>query len=70
MAIRIVEDRVWQLMANAGIQAQEDLAVRMGQHPVSVNRVVRGRTPPSIGTVDLLCRVLNAQPGDFLIYYK
>ncbi len=67
--MRIRESRIKNLMEKEGIKSQAELSRRCGMEPQSLNRAIKGRQK-SIGgtTIDKLCRILNAQPGDFLYY--
>ena len=69
MPVRIRESRIKVLMEKEGIKTQTELARLCDMGVVSLNRAIRGRQK-NVGssTVDKLCRVLNAQPGDFLYY--
>ena len=69
MAVRIRESRLKILMEKEGIKSQAELSRRCDMEPQSLNRAIKGRQK-SIGgtTIDKLCRILNAQPGDFLYY--
>ena len=65
----IRESRIKVLMEKEGIGTQTELARRCNMGVVSLNRLIKGRRK-SIGgaTIEKLCQVLNAQPGDFLYY--
>ena len=69
MPVRIRESRIKTLMEKEGIRSQAELARRCNMGVVSLNRAIKGRQK-NVGssTVDKLCQVLNAQPGDFLYY--
>jgi len=46
-----------------------ELAQLCGMNHISLNRLIKGRRKNvSGGTIDKLCEVLEAQPGDFLYY--
>jgi len=67
--VRIRESRIKVLMEKEGIKSQAELARRCSMRVVSLNRLIRGhRTSIGGSTINQLCRVLNAQPGDFLYY--
>jgi len=34
----------------------------------SLNKVLKGRQSPGSATIDKLCEILGAQPGDFLFH--
>lgn len=56
-------------MAERNISNKE-LAALMGMHPTSVSRLKTRRTFPKIDedTLSALCKALNCQPGDLMVY--
>jgi len=56
-------------MARRGIMTQVELARLCGMNHISLNTLIKGRRKSVSGaTIEKLCKVLNAQPGDFLYY--
>ena len=69
MAVRIRESSLETLMERRGIKTQVELAQLCDLNHISLNRLIKGRRKNvSGGTIDKLCEVLDAQPGDFLYY--
>lgn len=67
--MHIHQERLKKLMERSGIKTQAELARRCGINRVSLNRLIRHhRGGINSSTIDSLCGVLNAQPGDFLYY--
>lgn len=65
----LIKSRIFAVMADRGIHTQKELAERMGCSRSNVNGLVRDNFK-SIrrDTLETLCRVLNCQPGDLLLY--
>ncbi|MEG4030481.1 MULTISPECIES: helix-turn-helix transcriptional regulator [unclassified Microcoleus] len=62
----------WKLavvMADRNISNKE-LAARVGMHPTSVSKIKTRRRLTRIDetTLDALCKALNCQPGDLMVY--
>ena len=62
----------WKLavvMADRNISNKE-LAARVGMHPTSVSKIKTRRRLTRIdeSTLDALCKALNCQPGDLMVY--
>ena len=62
----------WKLavvMAERNISNKE-LAARVGMHPTSVSKIKTRRRLTRIDetTLDALCKALNCQPGDLMVY--
>ncbi|MEG4864888.1 MULTISPECIES: helix-turn-helix domain-containing protein [unclassified Microcoleus] len=62
----------WKLavvMADRNISNKE-LAARIGMHPTSVSKIKTRRRLTRIdeATLSALCRALNCQPGDLMVY--
>jgi putative transcriptional regulator len=62
----------WKLavvMAERNISNKE-LATRVGMHPTSVSKIKTRRRLTRIDetTLDALCKALNCQPGDLMVY--
>jgi transcriptional regulator with XRE-family HTH domain len=68
MALRIRESSIDVLMKRVDIPSRSELARRCGMLPQSLNRYLKNRQSPGSATVDKLCEVLGAQPGDFLFH--
>ena len=56
------------LMREKRIRSFTGLAGEVGISQVAMSRVVTGKAWPSEETMDGICRVLECQPGDFLLY--
>jgi putative transcriptional regulator len=56
-------------MADRNISNKE-LAARVGMHPTSVSKIKTRRRLTRIDetTLDALCKALNCQPGDLMVY--
>ncbi|MBD0311084.1 MAG: helix-turn-helix transcriptional regulator [Microcoleus sp. T1-bin1] len=56
-------------MADRNISNKE-LAARVGMHPTSVSKIKTRRRLTRIDetTLDSLCKALNCQPGDLMVY--
>jgi len=62
----------WKLavvMADRNISNKE-LAARVGMHPTSVSKIKTRRRLTRIDetTLNALCKALNCQPGDLMVY--
>ena len=62
----------WKLavvMADRNISNKE-LAARVGMHPTSVSKIKTRRRLTRIDetTLEALCKALNCQPGDLMVY--
>ena len=62
----------WKLavvMADRNISNKE-LAAKVGMHPTSVSKIKTRRRLTRIdeSTLDALCKALNCQPGDLMVY--
>lgn len=62
----------WKLavvMADRNISNKE-LAARVGMHPTSVSKIKTRRRLTRIdeSTLNALCKALNCQPGDLMVY--
>ncbi|MBE9164276.1 helix-turn-helix transcriptional regulator [Tychonema sp. LEGE 06208] len=62
----------WKLavvMADRNISNKE-LAARIGMHPTSVSKIKTRRRLTRIdeATLSALCKALNCQPGDLMVY--
>lgn len=69
MALNIDEKKLKLLMKRSGIKTQTELARRTGLARESLNRLIKNRRRSMDGeTINRLCGVLNAQPGEFLYY--
>ena len=69
MAVRIRESSIRTLMARKGIKTQIELAKLCDMNHISLNTLIKGRRKTISGTtIDRLCEILEAQPGDFLFY--
>jgi transcriptional regulator with XRE-family HTH domain len=68
MALRIRESSIEVLMKRAQIRTQTELASLCDMRVQSLNKVLKGRQSPGSATIDKLCEVLGAQPGDFLFH--
>ena len=57
------------VMADRNISNKE-LAARVGMHPTSVSKIKTRRRLTRIDetTLDALCKALNCQPGDLMVY--
>ena len=57
------------MMADRNISNKE-LAARVGMHPTSVSKIKTRRRLTRIDetTLDALCKALNCQPGDLMVY--
>jgi len=56
------------LAKRAQIRTQTELASLCDMRVQSLNKVLKGRQSPGSATIDKLCEVLGAQPGDFLFH--
>ena len=69
--MRIQESNIKTLMAKQGIKTQIELARLCNLNHVNLNRLIKGRRESLSGvTINKLCEVLDAQPGDFLYFKK
>lgn len=67
--MKIRKSSLDELMEKCGIKTQIELAELCNMHPVSLNRLIKGKRRNISGsTMNKLCSVLRAQPGDFLYY--
>ncbi|MBT4502001.1 MAG: helix-turn-helix transcriptional regulator [Gemmatimonadetes bacterium] len=56
------------LAKRAQIRTQTELASLCDMRVQSLNKVLKGRQSPGSATIDKLCEILGAQPGDFLFH--
>ena len=61
--------KIDSLMRERGITTQVRLAELTGIHPTRIGPLVRGTVRRiDVETVERLCRGLNCQPGDIMVY--
>jgi len=71
VALKFRESSIKTLMARQGIRTQAELAKRLETTPQALNRLLRNRRPGFTSvTLDRLCDVLDAEPGDFLYFER
>lgn len=64
----IVYDKLWQTMKRKGITQY----ALINKYHVSAGQLSRLRSDQNISshTIDMLCEILNCQPGDIMEYVK
>lgn len=56
------------VMAQRGIKTQTELAEKSGLTKNTITNLAQGYFKGSIKTLDALCKALNCQPGEILVY--